>query len=285
MKLCVSNTISNVSPDKQRLPMSETVKTAVKAGFDEFDWGLDVPDLIADDWSDKLHRDYQTILDGGMKVRYGHLPFRYPFPEDEQGWERFKTATLRGMDFFKEIGVDCAVMHPDTTWLKRYNYQHEHNMAIKLLTPYAEYAHKIGLELVIENMRGAGFSAPPYLKRYCTEYADLITLADELGCGICWDTGHANISAQNQKEALLAIGSRLKMVHINDNFAEDDIHIAPFVGNADWQGVADGLREIGYAGSVNLEVGCNALPMELRDAYSAYLAAAAAKLRDMIEQK
>ena len=63
------------------------------------------------------------------------------------------------------------------------------------------------------------------------------------------------------------------MVHINDNFAEDDVHLAPFLGRIDWQQTMKALKEIGYSGSMNLEVKCNALPMELRESYAAYMAA------------
>ena len=78
------------------------------------------------------------------------------------------------------------------------------------------------------------------------------------------------------------MGSRLRMVHLNDNFREDDIHLAPFLENADWQGVAAGLRAVGYRGSLNLEVTCNRFPEEMQPAYLACMAAAARRLERMM---
>lgn len=75
----------------------------------------------------------------------------------------------------------------------------------------------------------------------------------------------------------------LKMVHINDNFAEDDVHLAPFLGRIDWQQTMKALKEIGYSGSMNLEVKCNALPMELRESYAAYMAASGRYLIRLFE--
>ena len=83
-------------------------------------------------------------------------------------------------------------------------------------------------------------------------------------------------------ESLKLIGSRLKMVHLNDNWAEDDIHLAPFLGNVDWQDVVRGLKDIGYSGSLNLEVGCNRFADRLRPAYAAYMAESARTLLEML---
>lgn len=85
--------------------------------------------------------------------------------------------------------------------------------------------------------------------------------------------------------AILKVAPRLKELHMNDNFADGDIHIAPFIGNVDWQGVVRALRAIGYCGAVNLEVTTNGLPPDLRQPYAVYMGKAARRLSNMIEAK
>ena len=70
---------------------------------------------------------------------------------------------------------------------------------------------------------------------------ELCDVADTLGIGICWDFGHANISGVKQSKGLAYVGKRLKVLHVNDNFAGDDIHILPFTGNVDWRDAMHGL--------------------------------------------
>ena len=71
------------------------------------------------------------------------------------------------------------------------------------------------------------------------------------------------------------VGSRLKVIHVNDNFATGDIHIAPFTGTVDWKDAMLGLKKTGYAGSINYEVSSKRQPPELRRDFAAYLIDAA----------
>lgn len=281
MKLCVSSHMLGVAGSIEEF--RQTLEFNKRVGFEEMDFAFDTPMLLKDGWQELFRAKLELAKEAGVRIRYAHLPFDYPNENRPYGWEEFYLASCRAIDLAVEAGADCAAIHPRTFMTREYDAEREHKAAVEFMKPYCEYAKKAGLTLALENMRGPGRSAPKEIRRYAEQADDLIALADELGTGICWDTGHANISAQPQKESLMKIGKRLKMVHINDNFAEDDVHIAPFIGNADWNGVAEGLRAIEYAGSLNLEVGCRKRPEELRLDYARYMAAAAKKLVDMMD--
>lgn len=270
-------------PDRTPLPFEESVNLAKQAGFEEFDLGLSSRLLLEEDWEQRLEAMQEAIAYAGMHIRYVHTPYDYPRSREEEDWKRFELASMRCIEKVPELGADCAAIHPRSFMKPDYDADEEYAEAVRFLRPYVETAHRHSVVLGIEIMRGAGASAPARIRRFGTDTDVLIRLADELDAGICWDTGHANISLQQQYKSIHKIGKRLKMVHINDNFAEDDVHLAPFLGRIDWQQTMKALKEIGYSGSMNLEVKCNALPMELRESYAAYMAASGRYLIRLFE--
>lgn len=282
MKLCVSSHMLGTTGTLDEF--RETLAFNKRAGFEEIDFAFDTPMMLREGWQEDFRAKLAMAREAGVPIRYAHLPFDYPGAGKAYGWEEFYLASCRAIDLAVEAGADCAAIHPKTGLTREYDADKEHKAVIEFLAPYCEYANKAGLQLGLENMRGPGQSAPREIRRYLTETDDLIRVADELGTGICWDTGHAHISAQPQTESLVKVGKRLKMVHINDNFAEDDVHIAPFIGSVDWEGVAAGLRGAGYQGSMNLEVTSRKRPEEIRFEYAVYMAASARKLVKMMDR-
>ena len=283
MKLCVTSGILSVREDGGAVPFQETLAFLKSVGFEEVDYGFSVPELLANDWQTAFARKLDQAESALVRIRYAHLPFDYPGHGKGYDWADFFTASCRAMELAAAANVDCAAIHPHTKAVQDYDAQREHAAALAFLAPYREHAQKVGLTLALENMRGQGRGASNPRQRYCTQVEDVIRLAEELDMGICWDTGHANISAQAQSASLIQIGNRLKMVHINDNWAQGDIHIAPFLGNTDWRDVVKGLKAVNFTGSLNLEVKCNKLPQAARPAYAAYMAASAKVLIGFLE--
>lgn len=79
--------------------------------------------------------------------------------------------------------------------------------------------------------------------------------------GFCFDTGHANLTGINIEEFIVAMGHRLKVLHIHDNDGIEDLHQLPFspIGNREgmkavnWDGFISGLRNIKYDNVLNFE--------------------------------
>ena len=283
MDLCVTSHIVMRSEDGTPVSFRETMLFLRQAGFQEIDYMFTTPLLLQPSWREDFLEEVGTAKKEGVRFRYAHLPFDYPGRDSAYGWEEFRTASVRSMELAVRAGVDCAAIHPRTSMTREYDAGRERDAALSFLEPYREEAGKAGLVLALENMRGPGQSASGEIRRFGTETDDLVRLADSLGIGICWDTGHGNISAQDQEDSLQKIGPRLRMVHINDNFAEGDVHLAPFLGSVDWAGVARGLKRAGYQGSLNLEVSCHKRPEKVRTEYARYMAASAMLLASMIE--
>jgi len=72
-------------------------------------------------------------------------------------------------------------------------------------------------------------------------------------CGICFDTGHAQIDS-NAVELAELLGPRVIHTHLNDNDGKEDMHLLPFQGVVDWPGVLKALAKTGYSGYFAFEV-------------------------------
>lgn len=284
MKLSVSSHIIRRWADGSLVDFQEVAAFAGEAGFEAFDMSLSGAFFARADWLREADRRCELADKAGVPVRTVHLPFDYPRAEDSQEWARFNQATFQAIDLAARIGVSCAAIHPRSYMISDYDAEEEYKAAYAFLLPFCEYAHKAGVKLGIEIMRGAGRSAPARIRRFGTSVEDLIHLADELDEGICWDTGHAHISMQDQYKSLIKIGKRLRLLHVNDNFAEDDVHLPPFVGNVDWNGFIRGLKEVGYQGDMNLEVTCKQMPVSLWKPYAQVIAQAGRTLIELFEQ-
>ena len=284
MDRCVTTRILTKDASGKEIPFEQTVLFLKRAGFEEADMSMELPFLLSIDWEEQLRYRLRTCEREQIRIRYAHMPYHYPAMEDTEGWKDFFTATCRAIDFARAAGADCAAIHPRSFTTRNYDPVAERSAALRFLEPYQDYALKKGFGLALENMRGPGKSADPALLRFGTDVSDVISLADGLNMGICWDTGHGHISGQDQYRAITDIGNRLKMVHLNDNFAEDDIHLAISLGEIPWMDVASGLAAIHYQGSLNTEVSCDRFPEPIRSLYAALMAESVRWLDRMIAE-
>lgn len=253
-----------------------------KTGFDAADFSIGLADLSKDGWQSVIEQAKQDADTVGVKFELCHLPFdgRVSAPSDYH--TIFNEQMYRAIDAASLLGVDYAVLHPNTTTLHmaKYNKTEQYDWVMAHLAPFAEYADKVGLNIVVENMRVVHANYPVH--RYCQYPDELCDIADALGIGVCWDFGHANISGVKQSEGLACVGKRLKVLHVNDNFAGDDLHLAPFMGNIDWSDAMHGLALAEFEGLFNFEVSAARVPASMREIYAEYVVNAADELMSYI---
>ncbi|MBE6597066.1 MAG: sugar phosphate isomerase/epimerase [Ruminococcaceae bacterium] len=253
-------------------------------GFEAADIGVSIFGLNSDDRMAKVERAIADSEEIGIKFEVCHLPFiGGGGAKDEAYMTAFNTAMHNGIDVAAALGVDYAVMHPNATTIsmKSFNRKEQYDLVMNHLAPFAEHAAKVGLNVVVENMRV--FPGPMLSHRYCQDPDELCDVADALGIGVCWDFGHANISGIKQSEGIAYVGKRLKMVHVNDNGAIDDEHIPPFMGNVDWRDAMHGLALVGYEGLFNFELSTAKLPESVRRSFASYMIDASKELMSYIE--
>jgi sugar phosphate isomerase/epimerase len=226
-------------------PLEDEVRFAAEAGFDFIDLTLEPPGT----WPPDAARLRVALERSGLPA-VGHTAWFLPIASPFDAVRRAAQAALReAIDVFSELGVTVVNVHPDhrssppgdPADLRRRNAE-----AIAVL---AGHAAGRGVTLAVENM-GSGFGTA----------ADLAAVLDAApGAGFHLDVGHANLVTEanggSTFDALLAtLGHRLVHVHASDNAGDADRHLPLGAGTIDWPQVVRRLREVGYDGTVTLEV-------------------------------
>jgi sugar phosphate isomerase/epimerase len=240
-------------------------------------------DLMGENWQQGMETVLSDSEKIGVRFELCHLPFGVKIGGTEEEVAPFNASVHRAIDAAKILGVDFAVLHPNTTTVPRLQFdkQAQYDDVMAHLAPFAEHAAKVGLNIVVENMRPVPQIYP--FHRYCSEPEELCAIADALGIGICWDFGHAHIAGLRQSEALNYVGSRLRMLHVNDNFTWGDDHVAPFMGTIDWADAMKGLSNVGFEGLLNFELSATRIPACARESFAHYVIDVSEQLCAMIE--
>jgi sugar phosphate isomerase/epimerase len=256
-----------------------------KMGFDAADMPMGIIDLTNDNWQPVIERAAEDADELGVKFELCHLPFSGKVSTPSDYLPIFNAQMHRAIDAAAMLGVDYAVLHPNTTTLhmSKYDKNAERDKVLGHLAPFAAHADKVGLNIVVENMRIVHANYP--IHRYCQTPEELCDIADTLGIGVCWDFGHANISGVKQSEGLAYVGKRLKVLHVNDNFAGDDIHILPFTGNVDWKDAMRGLALAEFDGLFNFELSIAKIPAALREDFVKYALHAADEIMGYLDKE
>ena len=181
---------------------------------------------------------------------------------------------LRSIEWCAAVGVRLYVFHPGTAPCDESedDLKRVRDANVEVVGRLSEAARKVGMKIALENMVDAftggrrHFGATP---------AELIWLAEQTdpeNVGICWDTGHGHLQRLDQGKAIRALGDRLIATHVADNDTSRDQHLLPFEGTIDWKAVLDALRDIGYEGTFNLEIGggVHRIPISFRAAKVRY---------------
>ena len=254
-----------------------------EAGIDGIDFSLEASTFSAkngyEDWFFKKDiTELKTILSrfrdaldrNGLVVNQTHSPFPTMKPVGD-GVEEYNTylveATHKAIELTAFLGGKYVVIHPvhsPNTILA--DEQKKLNMAF--YPQFIETAKRFGVKICLENMwgrRGGNgvciFDSACADPREACEYIDeLNAIAGEEIFAFCFDAGHANLCGKHMQNTLRTLGHRVQALHVHDTDKVNDLHILPYScvapGGAsvtDWEGMAMGLRDIGYNGFINFE--------------------------------
>ncbi len=265
MLISTNSGLYSARPGKPRFDMCEAMDFFAEAGFEAVDVnfcaviydGFRHEPVLDGDWKENIKRLEQKILEDHLTVSHTHLPFYHYEPAKEPLC--FQDQMMyRAIEASAMLGAPFAVVHP----LCGADGKTLIDATVELLAPFCRAASERGVVLALENMR-------------TTSPQELAEMADRLGCAVCWDVGHCNLGGFDQGACLRLLGSRIKVLHLHDNYGAKDDHNAPYFGTIDWEAFMELLREIGYEGTFNYEVNASRIPEKLRMEHARYLVKAA----------
>ena len=215
------------------------IKTAADLGFNTMFTGVcssvaeqvSLAELMA-----KHGLEYETI-----HAPFGHINDIWL---DCEGGKKMLDELITSVDHCKAAGAPILVVHlssglnpPSVTDLGQARF-----------AALMEHAEKNGIMIAYENQRKLANIAWAFER-----------FADSPSLGFCWDCGHENCFTYGRQYMPL-FGKKLVCTHIHDNKGptptngQNDLHMLPFDGSFDYDRFARQLNEVGYTGSLMLEV-------------------------------
>ena len=281
---CATNLCPRVEGQDAVGYVHDTIRFYRAHGLATADFGTTMLDLSSEEaWKPQVEQIMTDATEQNFQFYMGHLPFMGGISKSEEVMIAFKNKMHNAIDAAAALGLQYAVMHPNAANfpLVKYDHDEQRNTTLELLSPFVEHANRVGLNVVVENMRVQ--SGKMQCHRYCMTAEELCDLADTLGIGVCWDFGHAHLSGLKQSKALEYVGKRLKVVHVNDNGGIEDDHVPPFFGGVNWKDAMHGLALTGFEGPFNFELALGRVPASMRGDFEDNLIKIAAELMSYME--
>ena len=228
------------------------------------------PLLDGDDYERLLDEHIETCRRVGLKILTTHIPYRYAYNDPlSERYDYCFNMTARALKASEYLSAEWTVVHvkkPEET--------------VDYVKRLIEAAGVTKIGIALENMMD--YSIDELIAAH-----DMLA-AEGYRVGVCFDTGHANVKKHfdiKVEDAIRALGSRIKMLHVHDNMRNVDRHIAPYFGCIRWKEVMTALAEVGYEGALNMELQPEKIPAGApRDAYEAYTVAIGKTLISMFEE-
>lgn len=272
--------------------LEKTLQTIKKCGFDAIDWniptGIDLRQIVEKDYSKNVfHKSMEEIKehyakhlklikDNEIEITQMHAPFPAHIPEADNLLEYMLEVYKKLIIFADYAGCKNLIIHgtcyrpdfPEQT--EEFLDQLNRKMYEDLIPTLLETKVTVCLENLFTWQPGVPFEGPGH----CSDPEKAIEIIDYLNqkagkeCfGLCFDTGHALLVGLDIKEYLIKLGHRIKALHIHDNDAVTDLHVAPYTGKLDWNSFTEGLKAINYKGDLSFEtfgqVYNNRIPTEM----------------------
>ncbi len=255
-------------------------------GFDSIDYnvtGFLTPTMIESgqksaffDQSIEELLDYYRKLEeaaagSGVKISQIHAPFPIWVAGMDEMNEYLITVLEKCCAICAFLQCPALVIHPYLD-PDRERQEQINRMLCRRIAPYAR---KYGVKICIENIPVYSQEMGRFVEGAFTDPEEICRCIDALNqeageelFGFCLDIGHMNLLGNEPRAFIERLDSRLKVLHIHDNWGATDDHTIPYMPNrvaqVDWDGFLEGLRSIGFEGALSFEVSVAELPEQIR---------------------
>lgn len=256
------------------LSMDGVYRAVKEAGFDAVDANLDNLLTSADIKEKRRAAAFDSEGEESLQYfkpwkdaaeKYGvlnaqaHAPFPSYLPGEDEYNEYLMNVMEKTIAGCAYIGCSRLVIHPffapyQETVSAREEWENNMQRYARLIPAAKKYGVILCLENMFTRFNGKIYSACCSDFDVACRYIDeLNQLAGEKRFGFCLDTGHCLLLGKDIRRVMEQLGERIEVFHIHDNNGVDDQHLAPYMGVLDWNRFVEGLRAIGYHGSLSFE--------------------------------
>lgn len=230
------------------LDIFEQIKLFKKVGLDGFFTG----------WT--ADRDFKAIRKLADDLGIAYQSIHAPYGSMADIWENGEKADIAKNELIAcvkscaEINVPIMVAHV----IIGFDKHTPNKTGIKNLKKVVDIAKELGIKVAFENTEGEEYLDA--VMAYFEEYDNV---------GFCWDTGH-EMCYNRHRDMMVSYADRLIATHLNDNLGisaddgttiwTDDLHLLPFDGIADWEGIAKRIAESGFDGFLTFELNVTSKP-------------------------
>ncbi|MBP3591770.1 MAG: sugar phosphate isomerase/epimerase [Clostridia bacterium] len=193
----------------------------------------------------------ENLDKAGLVCSQVHLPF-YDLTLPSTCHDEWVEHQMQGaLKLMKVLDCKWGAWHP----VSATECGHDRKVAMKanreMLKRHLETAEKYGVGIAVENIFA------PFFSSVVEDHIELIESMHSPLVGACWDFGHANlqVSERGRVEDFRMIADKIKILHVDDNHACEDRHLAPGFGNVQFNELLPILFGTGFEGYFNME--CN----------------------------
>lgn len=190
--------------------------------------------------------------DYGLDFPQAHAPFEYRYAEPLSA--KSYQDVIRSMEFAAELGCRQIVIHTLKFPKEDKDADARNRDFLRSFLPYArEFDLSIGVENLFIFDGGSGRCRG--LHAAAQEMNSFVDLLEDQRFKVCCDLGHAAVCGVEPQDFIRAMHpQRMTMLHVHDTDYQNDLHTLPYLGRQNWSAITQALAEIGYSGSMNMEL-------------------------------
>ena len=207
-------------------------------------------------WRDTICALREFLDKQGLRCMQTHLPWYDILQSSAVTDAETDEQIARGVEATAILGAGYGVYHPRTAITESgYDWKLSFLHNKEALAPLLEVAEKHDVGVAVENIP----VFPGFLRRmfYTSDPDDLCELVDSYETprlAACWDTSHGHLMPFDHAKMIRKVGKRIKATHLAANHGDEDWHLLPLFGTANWPSIMQAFRDIGYDRDLNLEV-------------------------------
>ena len=264
-KMKVSTSTNNIL---RRFGTQKTFDIIADAGFEGVDFGMFHlrPDTEFLEWDNSELREYfqgikKTADEHHLEICQCHAPFPLKVYDPKRD-DMLLNCAIRSIYASAYMECKYIVVHPamNKSFIYGMNYEECRRTNFEFYGKMVQALRETDVVMCIENMFASDPETGKRIPTTCSRVEWMIDFIDGLnekyGDGLfaaCLDTGHALISGSGPAHMQTELGSRTRILHVQDNDGLYDMHQAPGRGKTDWRKLIAALRATNYDGTFNFE--------------------------------